>query len=160
MRSARDPTSPIDLEPIPDWLLLDRVVLTAARIGMCARLRALASSRTQKVETVLTADRLVLLAGVKSALLACERARHTPRCDHRRGVHHISTASSLGEGWRRLFARPPLLLCSVLQVSMLTCSCVCAAHESRAAFSALARMRNARGIDPQMMRTRAAAPAA
>ena len=95
--------------------MLDRVVLTAARIGMCARLRALASSRAQKVETVLTADRLVLLAGVKSALLACERARQTPRCDHRRGVHHISTASSLGEGWRRLFARPPILLCYVLQ---------------------------------------------
>ena len=65
VRIARDPTLPQDLGPLSGWYQRDRLPCSAARITMCTRLHAIASPRIQKVETALTADHLVLLAGVK-----------------------------------------------------------------------------------------------
>ena len=65
VRIARDPTLPHDLGPLSGWFQQDRLPCSTARIAMCTRLHALVSPLSQQVETALTADRLMLLAGVK-----------------------------------------------------------------------------------------------
>ena len=155
VRIARGPTLPHDIGPLSGWFQQDRLPCSTARIAMCTRLHALASPLSQQVETALTADRLVLLAGVK-----CSSPRFpTSQAPPPRSPSTRAASSPDCQLARRNFA-PPLrpadapLLCPMQHASVLECSCVCAALGSRAAFSALARRRKVRRVGPHPPRPR------